>query len=268
MTRRTLRGQVAIISGASSGIGRATALALAAEGARLALAARSADRLRATADEIKAQGGEALALPTDVTHREQVERLVRETLDHWGRLDVVVANAGQYIRCPVRELTVAAVERSLAVNFYGGLHLALAALPTLLAQGSGHLIFVTSMDGKKGLPPDAPYVAAKFALTGLAEVMRQELRGSGVAVTTVLPGRVDTPMIETLRVPWISAKVPPEAVAGAIVRAVYRSRPEVIVPRWAKVLVYVNTVSPRLGDWAVRAFHLAGWDEKSRGRFP
>ena len=265
MTHKTLHGQVAIVSGASGGIGRATALALAAEGARPVLAARNEERLRAVAAEIETSGGEALVVPTDVARREQTEHLVREALDRWGRVDVVVANAGQYIRCPVRELSAEVVERSLAVNFYGGLHLALAALPSLLAQGRGHLIFVTSMDGKKGIPPDAPYVAAKFALTGLAEVMRQELRGSGIAVTTVLPGRVDTPMIADLQVPWISAKIPPEAVARAIVRAVYHPKPEVIVPRLAKMLVYLNTLSPRLGDWAVRAFRLEGWATEPRG---
>ncbi len=260
MTRKSLRHQVAIISGASGGIGRATALALAAEGVRPVLAARHEERLRVVAREIAEQGGEALVIPTDVTRREETERLVRRTLDHWGRLDIVIANAGQYIRCPVPELTVAEIERSLAVNFYGGVHLALAALPTLLAQGRGHLIFVTSMDGKKGIPPDGPYVAAKFALTGLAEVMRQELKANGVDVTTILPGRVDTPMIATLDVPRISAKIPPEHVARAIVRAIYRPQAEVIIPRSAKLLVYLNTLSPRLGDWAVRSFRLEGWE--------
>jgi hypothetical protein len=87
----------------------------------------------------------------------------------------------------------------------------------MLERRSGHIVFVTSMAAKKGLPPDAPYVAAKFAMSGFGEVLRQELHGTGISVSTIFPGRVDTPMIANLRVPWISAKIPPERVAQAIV---------------------------------------------------
>ncbi len=261
MTRETFRDRIAIITGASSGIGRATALALAREGAHVALAARHEDRLQAVAREVEALGREALVVPTDVRERDQVERLVRATLDRWGRVDIVVANAGVYVRRPTPELTVEDVEFSMAVNFYGALYLVLAALPHMLERGEGHIVLVTSMDAKKGIPPDGPYVAAKFALAGLGEVMRQELHDTGVHVTVVFPGRVDTPLIENLKVPWISAKIPPEAVARAILRGMRRRLPEVIVPWQARLLIYVNTLSPRLGDWAVRFFHLEGWEE-------
>jgi short-subunit dehydrogenase len=118
------------------------------------------------------------------------------------------------------------------------------------------------MDARKGIPPDAPYVAAKFALSGFGDVLRQELRGTGVSVSIIYPGRVDTPMIENLRVPWISAKIPAEAVARAILRAVRRRQPEVILPAQSKLLVYLNTISPALADWAVRWFHLEGWEDE------
>jgi short-subunit dehydrogenase len=127
-------------------------------------------------------------------------------------------------------------------------------------QGSGHIVLVSSMDGKKGVPPDAPYVVAKFALAGFGDVLRQELHGTGVDVTTVFPGRVDTPLIATLKVPWISAKIPPEAVARAIVTAIRRRQAEVIVPFRARLLLWANALSPRLGDWAVRTFRLEGWE--------
>jgi short-subunit dehydrogenase len=262
MGKRTLADKIAVVTGASSGIGRETALALARQGAHVVLAARSKDKLGAVAQEIQALGREALIVPTDVTQPEQVQHLVTETLARWDRVDILISNAGEYIRCPVKELTVSDVEHSLAVNFYGGLHLVLAILPSMLAQQSGHIVFVTSMDGKKGIPPDAPYVAAKFALTGFAEVLRQELHGSGVYITNILPGRVDTPMIATLQVPWISAKISSQTVAQAIVRAIHRRSPEVILPLQARVLVYVNTFLPRLGDWFVRVFHLEGWELK------
>ena len=148
----------------------------------------------------------------------------------------------------------------MAVNYYGSVYAVLAALPSMLSQGSGHIVLVTSMNGKKGVPPDAPYAAAKFALSGFGEVLRQELRGSGVYVTTVFPGRVDTPMIETLRVPRISAKISAQSVADSILRAIDRRSPEVVIPFLSRGLILANTVSPRLGDWVVRLFHLEGWD--------
>lgn len=256
---RDLRGRVSIVTGASSGIGHATAMALARAGAYVALAARRESLLEETAEEIKALGGEALAVPTDVTSRPAVSQLVARTLERWGKLDILVTCAGQYIRSPIREVTPDLLRQSLEVNFYGSVYPVLEALPHMLTQGEGHIVLVTSMDGKKGLPPDAPYVAAKFALSGFGEVLRQELYGTGVDVTVVFPGRVDTPLIADLEVPRISAKIPPEAVARAIVRAIRRRQAEVIVPFQARLLLLVNFISPRLGDWAVRFFRLEGW---------
>ncbi len=255
------RDQVAIVTGGSRGIGRATALALAREGAHVALAARTASDLQTTAEEVRALGHEALAVPTDVTHREEVNRLVTETVTRWGCVDILVANAGAYIRSPVTELTVEAIEHSIAVNFYGALYAVLSVQPQMLKQNSGHIVLVASMDAKKGLPLDAPYVAAKSALAGFGEVLRQELHGSGVAVSTIFPGRVDTEMIDQLAVPAISGKIAPEDVATTIVHAIQRRRPEVIVPLRARLLHYVNVLSPRLGDWIVRQFRLEGWEE-------
>ncbi|MBS3784488.1 MAG: SDR family NAD(P)-dependent oxidoreductase [Anaerolineae bacterium] len=253
---------VAIVTGASSGIGWATALALAENGAHVALAARTESALEELADEIRLLEREALVVPTDVTDREQVDHLVEETLARWGRVDVLVANAGAYVRSPVRELTVGEVQRSMAVNFYGALYAVLAVQPHMLARSRGHIVLMSSLDGKKGLPRDAPYVAAKFALAGYGEVLRQELHGSGVRVTTVFPGRVDTPLIDRLDVPSVSAKIPARAVARAIVDTVRRPRPEVIIPIQGRALHLVNVISPRLGDWIVRQLHLEGWERE------
>lgn len=256
-----LLDQVAIVTGASSGIGRATALTLAERGARVSLAARTASALDELAEGIRELGREALVVPTDVTDREQVDHLVAETLARWGRVDILVANAGAYVRCPIRELTVERVRCSMAVNFYGALYAVLGVQPHMVEQGQGRIVLVSSLDGKKGLPRDAPYVAAKFALAGYGEVLRQELHGSGVDVTIVFPGRVDTPLIDKLEVPWVSAKIPAQAVADAIVAAIERPRPEVIIPFQARAFHLVNALSPRLGDWLVRVFHLEGWEK-------
>ncbi|MBI3943237.1 MAG: SDR family NAD(P)-dependent oxidoreductase [Chloroflexi bacterium] len=255
-----LRDKIAIVTGASRGIGEATVLALARAGAHVALGARTAPDLERVAAEVHLAGRQALPVVTDVTKVEQVQHLVDQTLEQWQRVDILVANAGLYVRRPVAQVTVEDVEQAMAVNFYGALHAVRAVLPAMLSRRSGHVVLVTSMDGKKGLPQDAPYVAAKFALSGFADVARQELRQSGVHVTTVFPGRVDTGMVAHLKVPWISAKIPPEQVADSIVNALIHPQPEVVVPKLALALVYINTLSPRMGDWFVRTFRLEGWE--------
>ena len=170
-----------------------------------------------------------------------------------------MANATVYIRRPVSDLTTQDVERALATNFYGVLHSILAVLPHMRSRHEGSIVIVNSINGKKAVPPDAPYVVSKFALTGLGEILRQELKGTGIHVASIFPGRVDTPMIKTLRVPLISWKLSPEEVARAIVRAIVRREHEVIIPGAARALIYVNTLSPRLADWFVHRLHLRGW---------
>ncbi len=259
MKSNSFLNKVTIVTGASSGIGRDTALALAKLGASVALAARSGDVLLKIAEEIKRQGRNVIVIPTDVTQREQVEQMVRGVLAQWGRIDILVSNAGEYIQAPIIDLDPADIQRSLDVNFFGGVYCIKAVLPHMLNQKSGHIVVVTSMDGKIGLPPDAPYVSAKFALTGFCEVLRQELKNSGISVTNVLPGRVDTPMIDDLQFSWISPKISSETVALSIVDAIRRRRPIVIVPPQAKLLYYINVFAPLLSDRLARVFHLEGW---------
>jgi short-subunit dehydrogenase len=230
------------------------------------LAARSPAALHDIAREIHALGRKAEVVSTDVASQNEVRRLVAETLARWGRLDILVSSAGQYIRCPVHELTREKVEQSMAVNFYGSLHAVLEVLPHMRERGRGHIVIVSSMNAKKGLPLDAPYVAAKFAISGLVEVLRQELHGSGIYVSTIFPGRVATPMTASIDVPWISSKIRPETVARSIVRAIRSRRPEVILPPQALGLHYLNTLSPRIADWAVRFLRLEGWEAEPASR--
>lgn len=252
--------KIAIVTGASDGIGRSTALALARRGAHVVLAARRTGCLEQVAGEIRNLGREALVVTTDVTDQSQANHLVDCAVERWGRVDILVSNAGEYVRAYVDALTIQHLQRSMAVNFYGGVYAILAVLPHMQNYGGGHIVVVTSMDGKIGMPKDAPYASAKFAMTGFAEVLRQELRGRGIYVSNILPGRVDTPMIQNLKVPWISAKIPPEAVARAILRAIEKRKPEVIIPPQAILLHYVHTFSPRLSDWIARLFHFEGWE--------
>jgi short-subunit dehydrogenase len=251
-------GAVALVTGASRGIGRATAIALAARGAKLALTSRNAEELEAVASRIRSGGGKAISLVGDVTERSEIERVVSAVQDHWGRVEILVANAGAYHRRPVLDLSATDIEASMAVNFYGAVYAILAVLPAMVARGNGQLVLVNSVDGRKALPGDAPYAIAKFALAGLGQALRQELRPHGIGVTSIFPGRVDSAMTSNLAVPRISSKLPPEKVAGAIIDAIRRDRSDVIVPRRAAALLFADLLSPRLADWLVEHLRLSG----------
>jgi short-subunit dehydrogenase len=264
LEKNYFNGKVVIITGASSGIGWETARLLASRGARIVLAARSTQALAQLEQIIHSSGGEALVVQTDVTQVDQVNLLIAQTLSRWGQVDILIANAGQYIRAPIASLTRPIVEQSMSINFYGGLNAVLAVLPHMQARRNGHIVLVSSMDAKSPIPGDAPYVAAKFALSGFGDVLRQELNGSGIHVTTLYPGRVDTPMLANLRVPAISAKISPQAVARAILSGIERHQIEIILPYQAHLLNLLHFLAPSLSDWASRVFHLQGWAEERR----
>jgi NAD(P)-dependent dehydrogenase (short-subunit alcohol dehydrogenase family) len=252
--------RIAIITGASKSIGRATALELARRGAHLCLASRDLAGMQQTAEGVRSLGREALIVQTDVTSQEQVQALVQAAIRHFQRVDILVANAGIYVRKPLVQLDIATLQHSMATNFYGAAYCVLATLPHMLERGSGHIVLVSSFDGKKALPGDAPYASAKFALNGLGEAMRQELSPRGIYTSIILPGRVATDFMQGLRVPRIQPPIPAEQVARAIASAIQHRRAEVIMPARVLGLYYLNAIHPRLGDLAVRLFHLQGWE--------
>lgn len=235
------------------------ALELAERGGRLALAARRAADLDETARLVESRGGMALVVPTDVTSDDEVKALIDKVIAKWGRIDVVVASAGQYIRGPAVEVTMEDLKRSLDVNFFGTARVVLAALPHMIEKGSGHIALMASVDGKKGLPLDTPYAASKFAMVGFGDVMRQELRPHGIEVSTILFGRVETPFVDGMAFPWIGRAIPVEQAAKATVRAIERNRAEIILPHRAKPLVWLANLWPRLTDFALRYLKLEGW---------
>jgi short-subunit dehydrogenase len=234
-------------------------VALAERSGRLALAARRPDELEATARMVESRGGMALVVPTDVTDDDQVKALVNKVVAEWGRIDIVIANAGQYIRSPAVDVTMDDLEHSIDVNFFGTARVVLAALPHMIDQGSGHIALMASVDGKKGLPLDAPYAASKFAMVGFGDVLRQELRPQGVEVSTILFGRVDTPFVDGMAFPLIGKAIPVDRAAKAVLRAIERNQAEVILPHRAKPLVWIANLSPRLTDFALRYLNLEGW---------
>ncbi len=262
---RFLHDKTAIVTGASSGIGRAVAVALSRAGAKVALASRNVAALESLAAELNSWGGLSRVVRTDVSRDEDIEALIRSTLEAWGQIDILVANSGVYVRGRIADLTQADFEKAIDVDYFGAVRPVLRVLPLMLQRHSGHIVLMNSLDGRQGLPMEGAYVAAKHALTGFGIVLRQELRGSGVRLTAVYPGRIDTPLIADLRVPRVSPKLSPELVAQATLRGIRRGDPEVIVPAEGRALLYVNLLSPRLADWCVRVFHLQGWWQESPG---
>lgn len=195
---RTLKGTVALITGASSGIGEATARALAAQGAAVAVLARRVDGLTELAEHLRADGATALVLDADITDPEQARAAVERTVAELGRLDILVNNAGTMYTGPVADAPDGEWERMLAVNVEGLLHMTRAALPHLIdaaqdgPRGVADLVTVSSTAGRVARPGTAVYSLTKFGVTAFSESLRQELQPRRVRVGVLEPGTVDT----------------------------------------------------------------------------
>lgn len=187
---------VALITGASSGLGRGLALRLAGDGYAVGLAARREERLAEVAREIEASGGRAAVLPCDVSERDEVRTAVERCRELLGEVDLLVANAGVSENTFPDRLEASGVERILRINFLGAVYAIEAVLPSMLERDRGHLVGVTSLAGYGGLPLTAAYSASKGALHNFMESLRIDLRGTGVDVTVVAPGYVRTAMTE------------------------------------------------------------------------
>lgn len=195
----TLQDQVAIITGASSGIGAATARRLASAGAAVVLAARREERLHALKREIEAQGGTARLVPTDVTQREACQHLIDATLEAFGQIDILVNNAGIMPLSFLAKVKLDEWERMVDVNVKGVLFCTAAVLPTMIEQKRGHLVNVSSVAGRRVFPGGAVYCATKFAVTAFSEGLRRELSARyGIRVTCIEPGAVATELTNTI----------------------------------------------------------------------
>ncbi|MCA9100617.1 MAG: SDR family oxidoreductase [Planctomycetales bacterium] len=188
-----IKGKVVVITGASSGLGEATAKLLSASGATVVLAARRADRIKALANQI---GDNALAVATDVTDRRQVKQLVDKAVETFGRIDVMLNNAGLMPLAPLEQLKTDEWDQMIDVNFRGVLNGIAAALPYMKAQKSGHFINVSSVYGHKLGPAATVYCATKFAVRALSEGLRQEVKPYNIRTTVISPGAVATELLE------------------------------------------------------------------------
>ncbi|MEM7351888.1 MAG: glucose 1-dehydrogenase [Acidobacteriota bacterium] len=198
MSDTTFSGQVAVVTGGNSGIGREAALALAERGTALVIGARREDRGQAVVDEIRAKGGEAIFVKTDVTKKEDVEALVAAAVSKFGGLDIAFNNAGieGAALAPLVEESEENARKVMEVNFFGLWHAMRAEIPELAKRGGGSIINTTSVAGLRGFAAFSSYVASKFAVEGLTRSVAQEVAPLGIRVNTIAPGPIDTDLLD------------------------------------------------------------------------
>ena len=253
--------RVIAITGASAGIGRATAVRVARGGAAVAICARRKAPLDAAAAEITAAGGEVLASVADVTRVADMERFVTSAVERFGRLDVMMCNAGFGVAGAIDEVTPDQMRKLIDVNYMGTYYAAAAALRVFRRQAHGHLIVISSIVGKRGVPYMGAYSATKFAQVGMAECLRAELAGSPIHVTAVFPVSTESEFFDVMSRetgasvtraagPRQSAAV----VADAIARAIDHPVAEVYPHRTSRALVWLNAIAPGSCDRLVKRF--------------
>lgn len=272
---RSLRNKVVVITGASSGIGRAAALAFADRGCRLVLAARRTGLIEHVAEECRARGADAIAVTTDVTRKEDVTALRDAALERWGRIDIWVNNAAVTMYSPLEE-HVREHQRVLETNLFGPLYAVRAVIPVFKAQHAGTMINVASILAKVGHALVPSYVISKHALQGLSEALRVQLADErDIHICTILPYAVDTPHFESAgnfigRQPYaLPPAQSPWKIARAIVSLAERPRRQMHVPHIAVLGLMLHAVFPRTTDQLLRRallrFHLDGTQTPTEG---
>jgi NAD(P)-dependent dehydrogenase (short-subunit alcohol dehydrogenase family) len=257
--RGYFKGKSVIVSGASSGIGHDVALAFGEQGANVTLLARRTAQMEELAAKILKGGGKALALQCDVTDRARVFWAVEQARNTFGTIDILVNSAGLLITDAVEQMRPEDLERMMAVNLYGALNAMHAVLPLMRKARAGSIINVASLAGRRGVTPLGGYCATKFALVGLTEALRVELFGTGVRVSLVMPGVIDTPMARSARrheslkgMPPMMA-MPARWVTWAVLAAAAFGLTEVDVPPGAAVAEKLASLFPGITD-AVLSF--------------
>lgn len=253
---KELRGRIALVTGASSGIGRAVAVAFAGAGCRVALAARRVELLEELAKSLREErGADTLVIPCDLRDRGQALEAVETVVRRWSRLDILVNNAGISKLDFFERQDLDMIEDVIATNLLGTIYATHGALAHMRKQGEGHIVNVASIVGIAGLPWMAAYSASKFGIVGFTESLRRELYGSGITLTAFCPGTVDTAMAaEPLKDPKLRKIVhpkTPEEVAEKIVWAVRNQAAEVVYGEVPAAILYLMKLFTGCSDWLV-----------------
>jgi short-subunit dehydrogenase len=256
-----LEGRTAIITGASSGIGQATAAQLADSNVNVVLASRNRKRLETLALDLVTLPGRTLVVPTDVTERLSVEALVRKTVEEFGTVDILINNAGSGLFAPIAGGNPDNMRRLFDVNFWGAINCIQAAVPYMTNQRRGHIVNVASIAAKISPPYMGIYSATKFALAATSDALRSELAGSGVSVSTIYPGLTQTSFMENMvqevevpAMPPVARFVRSEVVATRIVQSIRLGLRDAYISPEDIAAVGLNTIAPQLVDWTMRTF--------------
>lgn len=255
---RKLSGTTAVITGATSGIGRETAIEFARAGANVVIAGRREQRLQQLVSEIESTGGHALGVVTDVAEQAQVDHLIESAVERFGRIDILVNNAGVAFAGRFDQMTLEDFRRVMDVNFWGAVYASKAAVTRMLEQrGGGVIINVSSIFGKRGVPFQTAYCASKFALAGFSQALRAEVMSNGIDVSTIFPGAVETEIFESaanqtgMEVPGFVPKFPAKAMAKIIVQTARFPQPEVVMALDAQAINFFSKLAPGLMDLAL-----------------
>lgn len=253
-----LEGRTAIITGASSGIGRATAIELARHGCNVAIAARRADRLADTASECRRFPVDVFVRRTDVTSRDDCFALIGEVEEQFAPVDILVNNAGFALLDPIENADVEDVRRMFETNVFGMFHCIQAQVPFMLARGRGTIVNMASIMGLMGTAGMGMYGATKFAVVGMTEALRNELIDRGISVILICPGTTETEFFlyaERGKIPAASRLIKglrPEDVAKAIRKSIQRGSYRSIIPFSAALYMRFKEVTPRPAHWLMR----------------
>jgi hypothetical protein len=244
----SLKGKIIVITGASSGIGRAAAIEFAKKGAKLALIARRKEKLEDLQDALAKFNTDILICPCDVSDKDQVKQMTNQVLQKFDKIDVLVNNAGFAIYGSVSNLSIEEIESQMQTNYFGMVYCTKNFLPVLQKQNSGHIVNVASVAASFGLPGIAPYCASKFAMLGFSEGLKHELRGTNIGVTVVSPIMVRTDFFDHesfANMPKYSlTSLDPKTVARAIIAASESPRLEIIVPNIVRIGVWLKHTIP------------------------
>ncbi len=260
MARREIRHSRVIVTGASSGIGRALALELARQGAELVITARRAERLESLAEEIRALDAPCASVVGDICDAQIRTAVIQAAQQRFGGLDILVNNAGLGALGLFEHSEEERLRRVMEVNFFALTEMTRLALPVLKRGTNPMLVNLSSIIGHRGVPYNSEYCASKFAVRGFSESIRTELTRHGIDVLVVCPGTTQTEFFDrviarTGEPTWPEhTPVSAERVAVAIVRAMRRGKAEIIPYGWGRILCWLNRLSPRLMDWVMARY--------------